>query len=130
MFLLVTFQKIFQSVELIFPEMVVETHPFGRISQGLGLQAATAHAAFFVETAQPGIFEHSHVLQDSHQGHCMGSGQFTDGSFAFGQPRQDGSARRVGQRAKGGVEGRTLILNHMVKYRWAIPLVKSYLQFN
>jgi hypothetical protein len=63
---------------------------------------------------EPGGFQHAEVLGNRGQGHGEGFGQLRDHGLAARQAGQDGTAGGIGQRAKGGVEERGGIVNHMV----------------
>jgi hypothetical protein len=62
-------------------------------------------------------FEDAQVFGNRRQGNVEGFRQFRDGSFALGQPRENGAARGVGERAESGIErgaGSRRIVNHTV----------------
>ena len=67
---------------------------------------------------QAGGFEDAQVLGDRGERDVEGSGEFGDGSFAAGQPRENGAACGVGKRSEGRIEWRVVvggrIVNHMV----------------
>jgi hypothetical protein len=56
-----------QSVELVFPKLLVVCDPRRRILHGLGDEAAAVHPAVLVTPHQPGVFEHVQVLQNPGQ---------------------------------------------------------------
>ena len=53
---------------------------------------------------QAGPFEHLDVLGDGRKRQLEGLGELVDVRFALGEPGQDRSTRRVGQRGEGLVE--------------------------
>ena len=54
------------------------------------------------------------MFGDGGERHGKRLGQFRDHGFAAGQAGQDGAARGVSEGAKGGVERRSEIVNHVV----------------
>ncbi len=67
---------------------------------------------------QAGGFEDAQVLGDGRERDVEGSGKFADGSFAAGQPRENGAACGVGKRPERRIERGVVanggIVNHMV----------------
>jgi hypothetical protein len=63
-------------------------------------------------------FEDAQVLGDGRERDVEGRGKFGDGSFAAGQPSENGAPCGIGKRPKGGIEGSVGggrgIVNHMV----------------
>jgi hypothetical protein len=63
-------------------------------------------------------FEDAQVLGDGGQRDVEGSGKFGDGSFAAGQPRENGAPGGIGERPERRIEWGVLagggIVNHMV----------------
>ena len=58
------------------------------------------------------------MLHDGGERHRKRPRQFADRyRVMLAQPRQQGPARRVGQRREGAIQWLWLILNHVVKYR-------------
>ena len=89
-----------------FPESAVLRDPGVGVLQRLGGEAAAVHAAVDLALEQAGGFEHAEMLGDRGERHRKGLGQFRDHGFAAGQTCQDGTARGIGQGAKGGIERR------------------------
>jgi hypothetical protein len=67
---------------------------------------------------QAGGFEDAQVLGDGRERDVEGSGKFVDGSFAAGQPREDGPPCGVGKCPERSIERGVVanggIVNHMV----------------
>jgi hypothetical protein len=63
-------------------------------------------------------FENAQVLGDGRQRDVEGRGKFADGSFAAGQPREDGPPCGIGKRPERRIERGVVagggIVNHMV----------------
>ena len=63
-------------------------------------------------------FEDAQVLGNGGQRDVEGSGKFGDGSFAAGQPRENGAPCGIGKRPERGIERAIVagsgIFNHMV----------------
>lgn len=107
-------QKIFQGVELIFPELLVEAHPLRCGLQRLGVEAAAAHTSILMLAEQAGMFQYAQMLGNGGQGNAKGAGQLADRRFAQRQAGQDGAPRGVGKGSEGGIQRGLGILNHMV----------------
>jgi hypothetical protein len=54
------------------------------------------------------------MLGDGRERDLKGFGELRDGGLAESQASEDGAAGGIRQGAKGGVEGRGTIVNHMV----------------
>jgi hypothetical protein len=67
---------------------------------------------------QAGGFEDAQVLRDGRERDVEGSGKFGDGSFAAGQPRENGAPRGIGKRPERRIERSVVagdgIVNHTV----------------
>lgn len=67
---------------------------------------------------QAGGFEDAQVLRNGRERDVEGSGKFSDGSFAAGQPRKNGAPCGIGKRPERRIERGVLagdgIVNHMV----------------
>ncbi len=75
------------------------------------------NAAVDFALEQSGGLQNAEVLGDGGERNCEGGGQLGDGGFAEGQAGQNGAARGIGERAKGGIERRAvgrIIVNHTV----------------
>ena len=68
-----------------------------------------------VRATNPASDKHVEMFHDRRQRHVKRRGEFADRQIGlFGEPHDQGAARRVGERGKGAVEGAALKLNHMV----------------
>ncbi len=74
-------------------------------------------AAVFLPGEKPRALQDPEVLGDRRKRHGEGLGQRRHRGFSARQPGEDRPAGRVRQGRKSGVEGASLILNHMVKYK-------------
>jgi hypothetical protein len=108
------FEIFFQGIKLRFPEGLVLRDPGGRVFHRFGGQPAAVHAAVDFALQQPGGFQHAEVLGNGRQRHLERLCQFSDHRCAARQPRQQGPAGGIGERAKSGIQGRGGIVNHMV----------------
>jgi hypothetical protein len=97
-----------------FPESPVLCDPGRCIFHRLSGQPAAVYAAIDFTVQQPRGFQHPQVLGNRGQRHGKRLGQFRDHRFAVRQPRQDRSARGIGQRAERGIEYAVRIVNHTV----------------
>jgi hypothetical protein len=75
-------------------------------------------AAVDFAVEQAGGFKDAQVLGDRGQRDVEGRGKFGDGSFAAGQPREDGAPRGIGKGPERRIERSVVagdrIVNHMV----------------
>ena len=78
------------------------------------------NAAVNLALQQASGFQDAEMLGDRGKRYRKGRGQFGDRGVSVREAGKDGAAGRIGQSAKGGVEGSTRspasILNHMVLY--------------
>src|SRR3984957_3312381 len=102
-----------ERVKLRFPERAVLGNPCFRFLQGTGGEPAAARAPGFSLGDEASLLQDPQVLHHRRQAHPVGPGQLRDGGLAARQGRDDGTARGVGERLKGGVES-SVILNHWV----------------
>jgi hypothetical protein len=93
-----------QVVQLLFPELFVESDPFGGVAQALRLQSAVAHAAVLFAGQEPGTFKHAYVLHDAGQGDVEPRRKLRDARFPKRELREDGPAGGIGQSAESGIE--------------------------
>jgi hypothetical protein len=112
--LLVSFEKLGQGVELRLPESAVLADPGGSIFHRRGCEAAAVHAASNFTVEQPGGFENAEVFGDSRKRDLKGFRKLGDGSLAESEAREDGATGGIGESAKGGIEGGSGIVNHIV----------------
>ena len=75
-------------------------------------------AAVDFSPQQAGGFEDAQVLGDGRERDVEGSGEFGDGSFAAGQPRENGAPCGIGKRPERRIDRSVVaghgIVNHMV----------------
>jgi hypothetical protein len=78
--------------------------PPGGVLHRVRREAAAVNTAVDFATKKTRGFEDAEVLGDGGEGDVEGSGQLSDGGFAFGQPGQDGTTRGIGEGTEGSVE--------------------------
>ena len=105
-----------QLIELEFPEAAVLLHPRRRVAHRRGDERRAPDAPLAPHARQSGAFEDPDMLRHGGQRHREPRRQITDGALAGGEAGDDRPAGGVGQRGKGAVERRGLIVNHMVYY--------------
>jgi hypothetical protein len=108
------FQKFRQRNELVFPEGAIVFDPLGRVFHRFRREAAAVDATVDFATEQAGGLEDAQMLRNGWERDIERSGQFRDGRFALGKAGKDSAASRVGECAKGGIQKRRRIVNHMV----------------
>jgi hypothetical protein len=108
------FQKFRQGSELVFPEGAIVFDPLSRVFHWFRREAAAVDATVDFATEQAGGLENAQMLGNGWERDIERSGQFRDGRFALGKAGKDGAASRVGECAKGGIQKRRRIVNHMV----------------
>jgi hypothetical protein len=72
------------------------------------------NAAVDFAVEQTGRFQNAHVLRDGGQRNAERLRKLCDHGLTLRQPGEDGAARRIGERAKGGIQRRRRIVNHTV----------------
>jgi hypothetical protein len=101
-----------------FPEDAIPLNPGGGVLHGFGSKTAAVDAAVDFAVEQSRGFEDAQVLGNGGQRDVEGSGKFGDGSFAAGQPRENGAPCGIGKRPERGIERAIVagsgIFNHMV----------------
>jgi hypothetical protein len=95
---------IVEAAEARLPQAPVLINPVGDVFQGGGLQTARAPLGFTSPRDEPGPFEHFEVLGDGGKAHLERLGEFGDRGLPRGESRQDGSARRIGQRRERPIQ--------------------------
>ena len=104
-----------EGIETAFPEPAVARNPCRGLGERSRLQTAQPYPAILSRADEAGPRQDLDVLQDGRQRHGEWLRELTDGGLRLGEPRQDGSPRRVGQGREGRVERRgMLIVNHPV----------------
>src|SRR2546421_12292853 len=106
-------QDALQRVQPRLPERAVVIDPARGIAQVGWHEGDEVVAADDAAAHQPGSFEHLDVFRDRVQRDGKGASQLGDAPLAAAEVVQDGAARGVGKRAKGGVQD---TLNHSVEY--------------
>jgi hypothetical protein len=103
---------------LAFPEDAIRLNPGGGVLHRSWSKAAAVDAAVDFAVEQAGGFKDAQVLGDRGQRDVEGRGKFGDGSFAAGQPREDGAPRGIGKGPERRIERSVVagdrIVNHMV----------------
>jgi hypothetical protein len=108
------FQILRQAIELRFPERAVLLDPGGRVLHGLSGQPAAVHPAVDLALKQACGLQNAHMLRDGWQRNSEGFGKLCDHGLTLRQAGQDGAAGGIGERTKGGIQGRGGIVNHSV----------------
>ena len=88
-----------EAVEAAFPELPVVLQPVRGVLERLGLQPARPPLCVASARNQSGVLEHLQVLGDRRQADRERRRDLVDGRLAFGEPREDRPARRVGEAA-------------------------------
>jgi hypothetical protein len=101
---------------LQLPEAAVVLDPPRRLLHRRALEATTPLAPALGECDETGAFENPQVLVDPGQRHLERARELGHGGLGLRQPREDGSARRVGQGGEHDVQGAQFLINHLVKY--------------
>jgi hypothetical protein len=108
-------QVTLEGIETAFPEWAVARDPCRGLGERSRLQAASPYPAVLSRIDEAGPRQDLDMLQDGRQRHGEWMRELADGGLSLGEPRQDGSPRRVGQGREGRVERcRMLIVNHSV----------------
>ena len=104
-----------QAVELARPEDLVAGQPGHRLLHGIGVQLAEDGAPGLGAGHQAGLGQHVQMLHDRRQRHGEGAREITDRQGVClaetGEQRPPG---RIGESLEGTIEGRGLLLNHIV----------------
>lgn len=100
-------------IQLPFPKRSIVLDPGPGIAQGLGPQAAAAHATVAFNRRQSRSLKDAQVLGYGGQRHREGGGDVADRALTGRQPGENSTPRRVRQRGEGGVQFR-VIVNHLV----------------
>lgn len=108
-------QQGFQGVEPLRPEALVMREPAMRLCEPRRLEPTVMDPSGNAPTKQTGAFEHLDVLGGPGQGNGEGLGQLGHAPLTFGQTKEHGAARRVGERVEHGIEVRRSKLNHTVE---------------
>src|SRR6185503_13358686 len=87
-----------EPVELLLPDLAMRLDPGRGVRDRLRLEAAAMDAAVARAAEQPGGLEHLEVLGDRRRRHVEGLAEIADAGLALRQPRDDRTARRVGER--------------------------------
>ncbi len=93
-----------QVVESCFPQRSIDVKPPGHVAHRPGGQSALANAPHLARLDQPGPLEHGDVLEDGGGRDVAAGGQAAEGNAAAGQPFDDVTPRRIGQRRKRAIE--------------------------
>src|SRR5262249_42481607 len=90
-----------EAVEASVPERAIRFRPRHDLLGGCGLELAGPRLRFATAADQPGALEHAEVLAYRRAAHVERPRQLLHVGGPFGQPLQDRSPRRVGERGKG-----------------------------
>src|SRR2546421_9045320 len=97
-------QVLVQSVVALLPEAAVPLGPLGHLFERSRFEPSRAPLALPAPRDQPCPLQHLQVLRDGREAHLERLRQLLDRGHPSGQPRQDRSPGRIGERCKGGVQ--------------------------
>src|SRR5829696_439087 len=86
-----------EPIEALFPKPAVVLDPVRRVFQRARLQPRRAPLRFAAARNQAGALQYLQVLRHGGSADVERLCQFGDGSFAQGEPCEDGAPRRVGE---------------------------------
>src|SRR5215469_6731321 len=93
-----------ETLEAVLPVAAIALGPVGDFLERRRLQATGARLGRATAADEAGALEHFQMLGDGRLAHGERPRQLHHAGIAGGKPRQDGTARRVGERGKGRVE--------------------------
>lgn len=107
-------KKHIEALELCLPELAVFLEPGRRVAKRSRFQSPRPPLRILSARDEPCAFQHLKVFGNGWLGHCEGLRQVHYRGFALGQPGQDSSARRIGERCEGSIK--------MMGYGWSITV--------
>jgi hypothetical protein len=105
-----------KTVELRIPERLRLGEPAVDRIKGADVDLAALHAAVLHGGHKARRLEHAKMLEDRGQRHVERLGQLAHRRPAAGQPREHGTARRIGERAEHRIQPGFLIHYQLVNY--------------
>src|SRR5262249_3446244 len=126
LFVFAGLEKLLQGVQPPIPELLVALDPRRRTLHRSRHEPAVVDPPVLLAGEQPGMLEDAQVLRDRGERDVERRRELAYRRRGpLREVRNDGAARRVGQRAEGGVEGGGGgTINHMVNYITAGGAVK------
>src|ERR1700674_479519 len=97
-------QVFVQAVEALVPEAAIVVEPVVNVLQRRRLDPAGPPLRRAAARDQAGALQYFKMLGDGGKGHVEGFGELGHRGFSQGEPREDGSARRVGKSRKRDAE--------------------------
>ena len=101
-------EELFEHIQTLGPEALVEAQPLVRALERSWIEAAEMGAPAHLALDQSGAFEHLDVLRSGRKRHCKGLGELADGSLTGGKLEKHLPARGIAQRVKDRPELRRL----------------------
>src|ERR1700756_3191525 len=97
-------QVFVQTVEALLPETAVVIEPVGDLLEPRPFETAGTPLRVAAAGDEAGALEHLEVLRDGGEAHRERLGELGNRGYARREARQDGPARRIGERGEGGAE--------------------------
>src|SRR4051794_37397964 len=93
-----------EACEVLVPEPAIPLHPRGGLAQRAGLETAGTPLCGTAARDETGVLQDLEVAGNRREADLERLGELGHGRLTLGEPRQDGTARGVGERSEDHAE--------------------------